>query len=266
MRRIPALSVFALATTPCLSSGTTVSAQQLAYRLPSPTDAVYQMVDTTVATMGDPSGSSEVSGNSSITYTLSFEPDGDAVRASVDLTGFEGQLQPPMGAAMSVSQTQAGLRSYAVRLNGRGLDDFASGQRRRPPTQFPLFIDAWEAIFPRLPGGEVERGDSWVDTVTTWFAEEAERVVAYTYTLVSDTTVDGRHQLRIAVSGDARMTVTEAGTPTNIDGSETGFFMWDIQRGLVARWEVSRRYEGTVPDSPGATVTFSATTRVRLVN
>ena len=267
MRHIPVLSVFALAASPLFLSGTTVSGQQLAYRLPSPTTAVYQMVDTTVGTMTTPDGSSDISGNSTITYTLSFEPDGDGVRASVDLTDFEGRIQPPMGAPMSVSQTQAGLRSYVVRLGDRGLEDFASGQRRRAPNEFPLFVDAWEAVFPRLPGGEVEPGDSWVDTVTTWFAGEAKRVVVYTYTLDSNTTVDGRDQLRITVSGDARLTLTEGGTSVTINGSETGFFLWDIERGLVAWWEVSRRYEGNVQDSSeSASVTFNATTRVRLAS
>lgn len=270
MRHIPALSIFALAASPLFSPGTAVQAQQLAYRLPSPTTAVYRMVDTTVGIITIPDeDSSEITGNSSITYTLSFEEDGDGVGASVDLTDFKGQLHPPMGAAMSVSQAQAGLRSYVVRLDGRGLEEFASGQRRRSPNEFPLFADAWEAIFPRLPGGEVETGDSWVDTVTTWIAGEGERVVAYTYTLVSDTIVDGRDQLRVAVSGDARLTVTEGGTSTSIDGSETGFFLWDIERGLVALWEVSRRYEGNVPNTSGrfsASVSFNATTRVRLEN
>ena len=266
MRRIPALAAILFAAASALP-GTTVLGQQLAYRLPSPTTAIYQMVDTTVGTMTNPDGSSEVSGNSTITYTLSFEPDGDGVRASVDLTGFEGQLRPPEGAPMPVSQQQAGLRSYVVRLDGRGLEEFASGQRRRPYNQFPLFVDAWEAVFPRLPGGEVEPGDSWVDTVTTWVAGEGERVVAYTYTLVSDTTVDGRHQLRIAVSGDGRLTVNEDGTSTTLPGSETGFFLWDIERGLVAWWEVSRTYEGNVQDPSGpVSVVFSATTRVRLEN
>ena len=267
MRHISALSVFALAAAPLFSPGQTALAQQLSYRLPSPPTAVYRMVDTTVGTMTSPDGSSDISGNSNISYTLSFEPDGDGVRASVDLTDFKGQLQPPMGAPMSVSQTQAGLRSYVVRLDGRGLEEFASGQRRRSPNDFPLFVDAWEAIFPRLASGEVEPGDSWVDTVTTWMSDEGRRVVAYTYTLVSDTTVEGRDQLRVAVSGDARLTVTEGGTATSIDGSETGFFLWDIERGLVALWEVSRRYEGNLPDAVGpASVTFTATTRVRLEN
>lgn len=265
MRRIPVLSVFALAAAPLFSPGQTALAQQLSYRLPSPAAAVYRMVDTTVGTMTNPDGASDISGNSNITYTLSFEPDGEGVRASVDLTDFTGQLLPPMGAPMTVSQAQAGLRSYVVRLDGRGLEEFASGQRRRPPNDFPLFIDGWEAMFPRLPGGEVDAGDSWVDTVTTWVAGEGERVVAYTYTLDSETTVDGRRQLRVAISGDTRLTFTEGGTPTSIDGTETGFFLWDIERGLVALWEVSRRYEGNVPGEP-ASVTFTATTRVRLEN
>ena len=267
MRHIPALSVVALAAASLFSPGTTVMGQQLAYRLPSPATAVYQMVDTTVGTMTTLDGSSDVSGNSVITYTLSFEPDGDGVRASVDLTDFEGRIQPPMGAPMSVSQTQAGLRSYVVRLGGRGLEEFASGQRRRAPNEFPLFVDAWEAVFPRLPGGEVGPGDSWVDTVTTWVAGEAKRVVAYTYTLDSNTTVDGRDQLRITVSGDARLTLTEGGTSMTMNGSETGFFLWDIERGLVAWWEVSRRYEGNVQDSSeSVSVVFNATTRVRLAS
>ena len=132
-----------------------------------------------------------------------FESDGDGVRASADLTGFEGQLVPPadgpMPGPMSVSQEQAGIGGFVLLLDGQGVGRFVSGQRRSY-SDFPLLVDPHEAILPRLPGSEVERGDSWVDTVTTFVTGNAKRVVAYTYTLVSDTIVDGRAQLRIAVS------------------------------------------------------------------
>ena len=55
--------------------------------------------------------------------------------------------------------------------------------------------------------------------------------------------------------------------PSKLDGEESGFFLWDVARGLVAESEVSGSYEGSMntPQGVGA-VTFTATTRVRLEN
>ncbi|MDE2974670.1 MAG: hypothetical protein OXU64_08140 [Gemmatimonadota bacterium] len=259
---MPSLAVLGLVSASLVKSGTPILGQKLAYRLPSSATAAYQMVDTTSVAMATPDGSSAISGRTTLTYRLTFQPDGNAVRASADLTTFEGQLELPSGALMPVSRNEAGIGSFVTALDGRGMVEFDS-RRWRSDSQFPLLVDPYEAIFPRLPGVEMELGDSWGDTVTTRSAGGGTRVVAYTYTLVSDTVVDDRAHLRVAVSGDSRLTSTEDGVSVNLAGSEAGSYLWDMERGLVACWAVSRSYEGSAGP---ATMAVDATTRVKLEN
>lgn len=265
MRRFLFLAVIALGSATVFGTSRTALGQQLTYRLSSSATATYRVVDTTRATRVTPDGPSGISGTSTVAYALSFESAGDAVRASANVTSFEGQWHFPSGNPSLVSQDEAGIGSFVVLLGERGVDEFVSG-KSRAPSQFLLLVDPYEAVFPRLPGGEIELGDSWVDTVTTAFGSEGKRIVAYTYTLVSDTIVDDRVQFRIAVSGDARLTSTGTGIPTNLAGAETGSFLWDNERGLVTWWRVSRSYEGRVQDRMGqvAPMTYGGTTLVRL--
>lgn len=262
MRPMPSLAVLGLVSVSLVKSSTPILGQKLAYRPPSSATATYQMVDTTRVAMTTPDGSSSISGRTTLTYRLTFQPDGNAVRASADLTTFEGQLELPSGALMPVSRNEAGIGSFVTALDGRGMVEFDS-RRWRSDSQFPLLVDPYEAIFPRLTGVEMELGDSWVDTVTTRSAGGGTRVVAYTYTLVSDTVVDDRAHLRVAVSGDSRLTSTEDGVSVSLTGSEAGSYLWDIERGLVACWAVSRSYEGSAGP---ATMAVDATTRVKLEN
>lgn len=266
MRHSTSFALITLVSATLALPGAAAAGQQIAYRLPSPDTAAYTMVDTTTASMSTPDGPMEVSGNSSFTYTLSFESADDRLGVSAHLKEFKGQSQQGMAAPRSVSRNQAGVGDLVLVLEGEGLVEVVSGLRRSY-NELPLIIEPHEAMFPRLPPGEVQPGDSWVDTVTTSVAGEFERVVAYTYTLVSDASAGGRGQLRIGVSGDTRTTLTENGSPTILTGSETGFFLWDVERGLVALSEVSRSYVGTVELPNGSMeVAFNATTRVRLEN
>lgn len=266
MRHSTSFALITLVSAPLALPDAAAASQQVAYRLPSPDTATYTMVDTTTASMSTPGGPMEVSGNSSFTYTLSFESADDGLGVSAHLKAFEAHRRQGMPAPRSVSQNEAGVGDLVLVLEGEGLVEVVSGLRRSY-SGLPLLIEPHEAMFPRLPPGEVQPGDSWVDTVTTSVAGELERVVAYTYTLVSDAGADGRGQLRIDVSGDTRMTVTENGNSTMLTGSETGFFLWDVERGLVASSEVSRSYGGTVELPEGSMeLAFNATTRVRLEN
>lgn len=265
MRHSASLACFALATALAWPD-TAALGQDIAYRLPAPATATYVMVDTTTASLNAPTGRMDVSGNSSLTYAVSFESDGDRLMVSAHLTAFTAQMQEPMETPESISQSAAGVGDLVLVLGGDGLVEVISGMRRSY-RDLALLVEPHEVIFPRLPPGDVQPGDSWSDTVTVSGGGEFERVVAYTYTLVGDTTVDGRSQLRIDVSGDTRLTVIDDGSPTVLTGADTGFILWDSERGLPSWSEVSRSYAGTVemPDGSMA-VEFNATTRLRLGN
>ena len=266
MRRLTLPVIVALGAAALSLPGTAALGQQLAYRVPSPATATYVMVDSTSGAMSLPGGTEGVAGSSSFTYELSFEPQGAGMRVAAELTAFSGQAGEPMGSRVAVPRSRAGVGNLVLILEGDGLARVVSGRRGNYRT-LPLFVEPYEAMFPRLPSGDVQAGDSWADTVTVGEAGSFERIVAYTYTLVGETTLEGRRHLRIDVSGDTRVTITENGMPTVLTGSDTGYFLWDIERGLPAFWEVSRSYEGTVDLPDGSfPVTFSSTTWLVLAN
>ena len=139
---------------------------------------------------------------------------------------------------------------------------------RRADSDLPLLANPHAVLFPRLPGGKLAVGDSWTDTVSTYLGgTEAEKVVVYTYTLAGEASVNGRAHLRITVSGDGSIAGSDPEMPSDLGGEENGFFLWDVERGLVAESEVSSNYEGSMDTPEGVgSMTFTATTRVRLEN
>ena len=207
--------------------------QQLAYRLPSPPTATYEVVDTTRLTVTMPTGPMEGSGNSSFTFAATFTAEGSGTRVSGELTAFAGRSNSPMGGSTSLSEAAAGVRGFDLVLGPRGVGEDARGTLRSLSGELPIFVEPYEVMFPSLPEGEVRPGDSWVDTVTNVVTadEDYERVTVYTYTLVGDTAVDGRPHIRVDISGDATLTMApgQAGVSQSLAGSEVGFFALNPQ-------------------------------------
>lgn len=244
--------------------------QQLAYGLPSPPTATYEVVDTTGITITMSMGPMEGSGSSSFTFAATFEAEGAGTRVSGELTAFTGRSNSPMGGSTTLSEAAAGVQGIDLVLGPQGVGEGAQGALRRLG-DLPIFAEPHEVMFPRLPEGEVRPGDSWMDTVTNVGADgDFERVAVNTYTLVGDTVVDGRPHLRVDISGDATLTM-EPGPPgmtQSLGGTEVGFFLWDVARGLPVYAEVSRAYEGTmtIPGEGAMDIKASSATRMRLAN
>lgn len=266
MNRLPALALAALLIT-AFALPAPSPPQQLAYRLPSPPTATYHVVDTTRVTMTMPMGPMEASGNSSFTFAVTFAAEGDGVRAAGELTEFAAQGNEPMSGTTSISRGQAGAGDFDLLLGPQGVEEVVAGAIRGADSDLPMWSDPTEGMFPRLPADEVQPGDTWMDTVTHDVAE-GTRVAVYTYTLADETVVDGRPHFRITFSADVRVLLEATGGAGDeqLTGTETGFFLWDIGRGLAAVAEVSRSYEGSI-DLGGAgpmSMKTTAVTRVRL--
>lgn len=265
MHRLPALGLAAFLIT---ASAPTAPPQQLAYRLPSPPTATYHVVDTTRINMGTPMNPMEASGNSSFTFAVTFAAEGDGVRAAGELTEFAAQGNEPMAGPASISRRQAGVGDFDLLLGSQGVGEVVAGAIQGADSDLPMWADPTEGMFPRLPAGEVQPGDTWVDTLTGDVGgDEGRRVAGYTYALAGETVVDGRPHLRVTFSADVRLFLEVGGAvDEQLTGTETGFFLWDIGRGLVTRAEVSRDYEGSM-DVGGAgpmSMKTTAVTRVRL--
>ena len=243
--------------------------QQLSYRLPSPPSATYHVTDTTRLTIGTPMGPMEGSGSSSFTFATTFTAEGEGLRVSGALTAFEAQGNSPLTGTTSISRNQAGVGDFELVLGPRGVGNVVTRVARGMGDDLPMWADPTEGMFPRLPAGEVRSGDTWTDTVTHSVAgDESVRVVSYTYTMAGEITVNGRRQLEVTFSGDVEVRLDPGGdfAGMTVTGTETGFFLWDADRGLVARAEVSRSYEGSaqVPGQGSISMKTTAVTRVRL--
>ena len=247
MHRLPVLAFAALLITAFALPGPIPPHQQLAYRLPSPPTATYHVVDTTRVTLGLPTGPMDGSGNSSFTFAATFTDEGDGVRVSGELTEFAARSNDPFAGTSSLSESAAGVRDFELVLGSQGVSEVVTGALQSLSGDLPIFADPYEVMFPSLPEGEVRPGDSWVDTIGGTVAQgEFSRVADYAYTLVGDTIVDGRAHLRVDFSADVRLSMRADEGGGALTGSEAGFFLWDVGRGLVARAEVSRSYEGSI--------------------
>ena len=269
MHRLPALALAALLITAFALPAPVPPPQQLAYRLPSPPTATYDVVDTTRISMGTAMGPMEASGNSSFTFAVTFAAEGDGVRAVGELTEFAAQGNEPMGGPASISRSEAGVGDFDLLLGPRGVGETVARAIQGADSDLPMWGDPTEGMFPRLPGGGIQPGDTWVDTVTHDVAgEESTRVAGYTYTLAGETVVDGRPHLRVTFSADVELSFEPAGGvgDEQLTGTETGFFLWDTGRGLVAQAEVLRSYEGNIDLGGAGTMSMKTTavTRVRL--
>ena len=267
MHRLPVVAFAALLIAAFALPAPIPPPQQLAYRLPSPPTATYRVVDSTSVTMGTPMGPMEGSGASSFTFTATFSAEGDAVRVSGELTAFEARGNDPMRGPSSIGRSQAGVGDFEVVLGLRGVREKVTGVLQGGESDLPIWADPTEGMFPRLPAGEVQPGDTWVDTLSGHVAAaESERVAGYTYTLVGDTIVDGRPHLKVSFSGDVQLLLNEGGASPNqeLTGTETGFFLWDVGRGLVARAEVSRSYEGSVEIEGVGSMSMKTTAATRV--
>ena len=267
MHRLPVLALAALLIAGFARPTPIPPPQQLSYRLPSPPTATYRVVDTTRVTVGTPMGPMEGSGASSFTFTATFSAEGDAVRVSGELTAFEAQGNDPLRGPSSIGRSQAGVGDFEVVLGLRGVREKVTGVLQGGDSDLPIWADPTEGMFPRLPAGEVQPGDTWMDTLSgRVVGGESERVAGYTYTLVGDIIVDGRPHLEVSFSGDIELLFDEGGGSQRLTGTETGFFLWDVGRGLVTRAEVSRGYEGSVDmgDPSPVSMKTTAVTRVTL--
>ena len=268
MGRSISIATVLLLAAPLAVPGSTATGQQLAYSVPSPATATYLLTDnTTMSFTGSPMGPMEIGGGSTFNYALTFAADGEEVRVSAELNVFEAKMTDPRTGMQTMPQVQSGVAStFEVMLGGQGLAEVISESRAYG--ELPILVDPHAVMFPRLPAGDVGVGDSWVDTVTVGVGDGGERVVVYTYTLEGEATHDGRPHLRIAVSGESRMSFGGPETSMDLTGSETGYYLWDMERGLMASAEVSRSNKGgvTAPDGTSAGIAFTATTQLTLEN
>ena len=242
------------------STGTALNGQAsdaaLSYRVPSPANATYHVSDTLTTTVVMPVGEISLELTMAMTLGATFEADPGGVRFTGELEAFSASRSGPMG-SQTLDEEVAG--AYVFVLDPRGGVEVVSGPEfPEPAASASPVVSLPHEMFPQLPGTAVQPGDSWVDTVTWSHESPGARVTTtnvHTYTLVGDTLVDGRSLLYIAISGEAE-TKGSVGPPgmsseQTVSGANTGFALWDPERGALHSMEITRDYSGTMNSPMG---------------
>lgn len=122
-------------------------------------------------------------------------------------------------------------------------------------------------LLPRLPGRAVTPGHRWTDTVRV-DAETADTRVEgasiVTYTVRGDTAVGARSLLEVTLVARDRRRITgnESGmrVSRSLTGGSTGWFLWDLHRGLLHESVYDTELTGTMEI---ASAPFPLSLRVR---
>ncbi len=271
-----ALLSAALLSVGCASGGPAPTPTPvLGFGLPSVQSAVYHVTDTTTLSVNTPLGDIEVEESSLTTLDMAFANDPGGVRVTASVTAFDATTKSDMFPAQEgdLGDVDGGFEFV---LNGRGAVEVISvPEASGAAVERARFQAMVYTLFPRLPNRAAEPGLVWVDTVT-WSVEDGSDEVAsttvYRYALEGDTIVDGRSLAVIAVSGEGELEIagSQAGMPTEmtLSGTETGFVLWDLERGQLHASEMHHDLAGTMQVDAGGVqemaVSASGRSRVRL--
>jgi len=265
----------AVAVGGCAGPGDPPLADPMAYGMPSPEGATfyYELADTLAVAMEVPVGTMEGTVATTARVGLAFQADPGGVRVTGTVDSFAGtmtsaMMEPESGGLGDVAGT------LEVVVGGQGVEDLVSFPKVRgsmaQTSPFPLLAFL---LFPRLPEGEIEGRETWVDTATvsgdTGEMTTLTRMVS-TYTLAGNTVVDGRTLVRIEVAGETTVE-NDIGlgammVEQKLEGSSSGFFLWDPERGLVTYAEYEQELEGTatVPTMGSFGLSLAGPMRIRL--
>ncbi len=270
-----ATAVATAAVAACSGYGGPAPARPLAYDVPTPPMATFQMTDTTVVSVSTPMGGMVVNSGTNLTLAMTFERAQEGVRVMGSVELFEASTENPMTGVQSVDGDDlSGSLDYTI---GRRGDVEVTSLPELPGAlaQMSPFASIAHELFPPLPDAVVETGGMWVDTVTWTTEMESMETVStgiLSYTLVGDTLVDGRTLLNFAVtgevSGEAEMNQGGMAITQSMAGTTAGFILWDAERGLPAYQESEREMEGStsVVGMPPFPMSVSGTVKVSLRN
>lgn len=274
-RTLPTIGAAAVAAG-CAGPGGPSPADAFTYAVPSPPDAVYQVADTMSIDMSSPAGDMEVTGTGSVTMALAFLADPGGMRVTGTVQSFSGTFTNPMMGTQTAGLDDVGGNLEVV-VGRHGVEELVSfPELAGPVAPMSSFPALGYLLFPRVPGGDVDPGATWVDTVNSstgtasmsmWSTTNAVN----TYTLVGDTVVGGRGLVHIAVAAEVETetTIREGGVNPMVQkmaGSSDGFVLWDPELRLVAYAEYERNLAGTMSMGGMGSMALTVTgpTRIRL--
>jgi len=229
------------------------------YQVPESPSVVYVAESSqNINIDAGPMGSMSMTASSEATLALTFAAGANGVQVTTTFQKLSASMTQPMGGSLSASESDIeGDLVFTIDEKGRGTvvtlpETKGSAEQLVAPVSFV------HEFFPRLPGGAVNPGETWTDTIQ-WEASTAEGDMSsssvVTYTLVGDTVVDGTTLLYVTYEGEGD--VVGSGSTEGMEviqafsGDVVGMFLWDPARGLMVAGEASQEMDGTV-EVPGA--------------
>jgi hypothetical protein len=268
----------AVLTATSVACGGSVPSPSLAYRLPTPAEASYDVLDTATISIEALGQSLELDVASAAVYDLVFARAGDGVSVTLRVADLDATLTVPMAGPITVDESSVS-GDLVFTLDRRGEAtlvaepsvDQSAGQLV-PPLQIA------HSFFPALPGVAVRAGDTWTDTIS--FAEDGDVTAdggasvqrsILQYSAVGDTVIAGVSFLAIAFNGTAEIRQTLSMQGAEIQQSTNlqleGHVLWDHRAGRMFERVTNSTGVGTVRVAmmPAELPTrFQAVSRVRL--
>ncbi len=225
----------------------------LAFGVPTPSSLTYLVGDTAeVSVETGMMGTLAITSSSSATLALDFAEVAGGVQVTALFRQYSAIQTNPMAGATTADQDDID-GPLVLNFDRRGhVEIVQSPELSGNAVQFFPSEYAYQ-LFPCLPGGAMDPGDSWVDTVAYEFEHEgtaAAPIYAYTYTLQGDTTIAGHRLMKIDVVG--QMSVETAGSVEGMDmtqsfaGDLSGTVLWDPVGGMLHSSEITYDATGVV--------------------
>lgn len=248
----------------------------LMYQVPDAPTVTYITGDTSnIDINAGPMGSLRMRGTGTATLAMTFERSPDGVQVTATFQELNARLSQPMGGAQTADEEDlVGPLVFTMDAQGHStLVSLPEMKGQAAELAGPHAIA--HQFFPLLPGGAVDPGATWTDTIY-YEAEvgsgETTSTTVMTYTLEGDTVVDGMRLLKIGMEGTADVVafaVTEGMEVTQVfSGDLTGTALWDPARSLYVGGYSEADMAGTVEvpaaGMPPMPLTVSARSHVKL--
>ena len=276
MKSVAASLVLLVGLTACSGPGGMSPDSGLRYQVPESPSVVYVTGDTSnIDIDAGPMGSLRMRGTGTSTMAMTFARGEGGVQVTATIQELNARLTQPMGGAQSATESDI-EGDIVFTLDPKGHTTVvslpetkgAAGQLANPQGIIYEF-------FPLLPGGAVNPGDSWTDTLSYQIETDdgdSETTTIMTYTLQGDTVVDGKTLLKIAAVGSGEvvaMGVSEGMEVTQtFSGDVVGTILWDPARSLYVSGYFERDMDGTVEvpaaGMPPMPLTVSGKSHVKL--
>ena len=256
------------------AGGATAGPGGLGYGVPTLSEVTYSVADTTRVDINAMGQTMTMSQSSEALFDASFVSAGDGVTVSLITRAFNGTVIQPMGSP--VNADESGVEGPLVfSLNREGdvtpvsRPELSGGAVQAFPTLTTMYT-----LFPGLPGGPVDPGMTWTDTLQFEGSEGGGDLTMFSvleYTAVGDTVVAGRTLLKLEVLGTAELEVIAVAggmeALQEIFAGVAGHVLWDTGFGVMYERVIVMDGDGTVsvpvmPQPLPLTMTVSSVVRL----